>query len=492
MIQSLLACPNTLIDLVLKPGWDNDYEDFDSRQEAVTRLKELLESEQLILYLPTVVTAAVHLIVSLRFGKIQAHSVIHQVLKLGNSSLRVDHQRILEEASSLIIDQAHIELYEAALLSYAYTLKADAILANQPQPLKQLVELKKQELPGFNTHILRTATLIHCVSEYQLQDSPEGKWIYTLTPHYTPVRLPCHSTPIDFAYKIHTDVGNQCIGAKVNGVSVPLNRPLNDYDIVEITRGSRTKPDPEWLKFVATRYAKKSIQRGVRRFQIEQGWQTIRHAFDGRIRDYKHKLECLARQQNRTLNDLVFKVGADKISLQALEELINTCNFHPVGKEVLCADPQDCPLLGSSYGNWHLASCCSPLPGDAITGVVGAHDQVVRVHRSDCPNLEQVKPERLCDLSWNCGYCSIQLLIVMSDRPDTFRPILDMLAEILADSPYKPDVRGVHISHDGSARTSIKLSTSSRRHLDGIMHQIKCMPGVLKVKVTKLMPLPEK
>ena len=489
MIQSLLACPNTLIDLVLKPGWDNDYEDFDRRQEAITRLKELLESEQLILYLPTIVTATVHMVVGLRFGKTQAHSVLQQVLKLGASSLRVDHQRILEEASHLIIDQAQLELYEAALLSYANSLKADAILTRQPHLLKQLITLKKAELSSFNILILQTAAFIQGGAHYSLQDGSTGQWIYTLTPHYTPIRLPYHSTPIDFAYKIHTDVGNQCVGAKVNGVAASLNQPLNAYDVVEIIRGKRANPDPDWLKFVATRYAKKAIQRGVRRAQIEQGWQTIRLSFEGNIRDYKHKLECLARRQNRTLNDLVCKVGAGKISLQALEEQMQTCHVHPVDKAALCADPQDSPLIGSRYGNWHLASCCSPLPGDMITGVIGPHDPVVRVHRTTCPNLQQVKAERLCDLSWNCGYCSIQLLIVMSDQPDTFRPILVMLADILADSPHKPDVRSVHISHDGSARTSIKFSTSSRRHLDGVMHQIKEMPGVLTVKVTKLTPL---
>ena len=493
MIQSLLACPDTIIDLVLNPGWNEDYDDFDVRQRAVEQLRELLESEQLILYVPPVVISAIHLIVGLRFGKYEAHDVVTQTLRLGNSNLKIDHERALEQASTLLLEQTgvELELYEAAILTYASALKADAVLVRHAHQRQQLVDFKQRELPEFNTHILRAETLISYIFEYQFQDIPDGQWIHVLTPNNTLVRLPYGATPIDFAYKIHTAVGSQCIGAKVDGSPAPLNRPLQDYEVVEIIRGATAKPNPEWLKFAATKYARKAIHRDLKRYWGKKGWKAIKRAFGGNVRAYKQRLECVAKNQNRTLDELTVKVGAGVLDLRYLKRLIDECDFQQVGKAVVCADPQDCPAIIAADANWRLASCCIPLPGDPISGVIGSHDQAIRVHRIDCPNLAQVKPERLCDLSWNCGYCSIQLLIVMSDQPDTFRPILDMLAEILADSPHKPDLRGVHISNDGSARTSIKLSTSSRRHLDGIINQIKSMPGVLKVKVTKLIPLPE-
>ena len=491
MIQSLLACPDIIIDIVLKPGWNEDYADFDVRQRAVEQLRELLESEQLILYVPPVVISAIHLIVGLRFGKHEAHDVVIQTLKLGNSNLRIDHERVLEQASTLLLGQNDIELdlYEAVLLPYAIALKADAILVRHAYQRRQLLEFKQRELSEFDTHILKAETLISYIFEYQFQDIPDGQWIHVLTPNNTLVRLPYGSTPIDFAYKIHTTVGSQCIGAIVNGSPAPLSRPLQDYDVVEIIKGLTVKPNPEWLKFAATKYARKAIHRDLKRYWGKQGWKAIKRAFGGNVRAYKQRLECVAKNQNRTLDELTVKVGAGVINLRYLKRLIDECDFQQVGEAVVCADPQDCPLVLDVDANWRLASCCIPLPGDLITGVIGSHDHAVRVHRADCMNLAQVKPERLCELSWNCGYCSIQLLIVMSDQPDTVRPILDMLAEILADSPHKLDLRGVQISHDGSARISVKLSTSSRQHLDGIINQIQEMPGVLRVKVTKLIPL---
>ena len=133
---------------------------------------------------------------------------------------------------------------------------------------------------------------------------------------------------------------------------------------------------------------------------------------------------------------------------------------------------------------WHIASCCSPLPGDPITGITNKRNNTVRVHHSNCPNLEQIKPKKLCFPAWNCGYCSVQILLFMNDRPDTFRPVLDLLA----NRSSKPDLRDVQISKDGKVRAAIRLPVASRQDLDGIVTQIKNMPSVVKVKITKLIP----
>lgn len=490
-MRSLLACTDTLIDLVLNPGWNGDEERLEQRQDAIARLRELIESEQFILYIPPNVLGTVHLI--LRTAELDSREVYHVFQKIrgiDKSNFRADHERILGQSSHLIFDRDNIELYEVALLTYAYELRADVILVRHPSQLQKLVELKREEFPDFHTRILRAETFISYVFEHQfLQDIPDGQLIRVFTPNGTRKYLPYGSTSIDFAYKIHTDVGDQCIGAKVNGVPVPLGTTLNNCDTVEILRGTKAKPQQEWLKFAHTRYAREKIQRGLKRYWSQRGWKVVKRVFGGNIRAYKQKLEQIASEQNRTLNGLMAKVGSRDISLQHLCELMDNCNVRHVGEDLLCVNPQDWVLEGRASHNWRLSSCCNPLPGDKIVGAIGKQGGMIRVHCSNCQNLEGVKPERQCELSWNFSHCSVQLLIRVRDRPDTCRPILDKLVEILADSPSKPDLRDAYSCKDGTARSVIKIPVASRQQLNEIVHQIQQMPRVLNVKVTRLMPI---
>ena len=490
MIQSIIACPETLIDLVLNPGWNEDKDDLDVRQGTIIRLRELLESEQLILYVPPELITAIHLIVSVGNNNHTARYAVSQILKLRRGIPRVDCERILEQASLLIADQKGIELYDAVLPFYASLLKADAvIIGSSYQRLTQLVKEKRKDFPEANPRILRIETLTSYLLEHQSQETPISQWIHVYTPQQNIFRLPIASTPIDFAYAIHTDIGDQCIGAVVNDLPCALNEPLKEHDIVEIIKGGRAEPKEEWLTFAKTHYAKKKIERGLKRLWSRKGWRFTKQAFGNDIRAYRQKLELIAQNFKWTLNDLMAKVGSGDLSIEMLRSLIDSCDLKQVHEEAVCTNPEDLTVLGNGNMNWHLASCCIPLPGDEITGIIDIPNRTVRVHRSDCQNLDKVKPEKLCSPSWNCGHCSVQLLLFMIDQPDIFRPILDLIAEILNSRSSKPDLRNVHSSKDGTARAVVRLTISSRQDLDGIIERIKNMPGMLKIKVTKLNPI---
>ena len=489
MNPSVLACPETLVDLVLNPGWDGCRNDLEIRQEAIRQLKELLEAERVSLYVPPELLVAVHLIVSVGTSRNSATYAIARILKLSTAMGKVDFERVAEQASLLISDCDGVELYEAVLPCYAQLLKVDAVLARNPSPLRILVERSQPHWSDVSAWLVKPESFVSHLLEHRLEDSTAGTWVHVCTPQSNIVRLPIGSTPIDFAYTIHTDIGNQCVEAFVNGQKASLSRPLQDYDIVEIVRGAKAEPQEEWLGFAKTRYARKKISRGLKRIHTRQGWLATKQSFGDNIRAYKRKLEQVARNHHWTLDDLMAKVGCGQISIESLQQRLQSVELKQVHEEVVCLNPEDITVLGQQDVNWQLSSCCLPLPGDPITGVLDVRNKTVRVHHSDCSNLSRVKPEKLCFPAWNCGFCSVQLLLFMNDQPDVCRPVLDLLADILTSRESKPDLRGVQISQDGTARVAVRLPVASREDLNGIIARIHEMPGVLRVKVTKLIPL---
>lgn len=188
----------------------------------------------------------------------------------------------------------------------------------------------------------------------------------------------------------------------------------------------------------------------------------------------------------------MLKVGAGNISIALLQSEISKLESKQVHEEAVCINPHDCCIPGNGNISYNLASCCIPLPGDPITGIINTRNTTIRVHHSDCPNLKTIKPEKLCFPAWNCSYCSVKFSLFMNDKPDTFRPVLDLLAEILISRSSKPDVRDLQISKDGTAKAVVRIPVASRQDLDGIIELIESMPGVLKIKLTELTPIDKK
>lgn len=485
MTKRLLAGPETLIDLILHPGWDGDKSHLETRQRVLAKLQELLQSEQVILYVPLELIPIIHLLISGENDQRVASYAVSQILKLGHSTVKIDHERILEQATQAIDGRKGIELYEAVLPFYAKLLRADAvILRSSYSTLTELVQDTAEQLPEIRYKLIKLENLGEFFVNHNFGDSLGNKHIYVSTPQDTLIRLPVGSTVIDFAYQVHTDIGNQCIGAIVNDEKAPLDKQLNNYDVVKIIKAKHAKPCREWLAFAKTRYARKKISRGLKRNWAHQGWKMVKESLGNDIRSYRHKLELVAQLNRCTLDDLMAQVGAGKKNLQDIRDLLESPELQQVSADAVCINPEDLSVLGSGSLNWCFASCCTPLPGDRITGIVTQRTKTVKVHRTHCPNLSLIKPEKLCSPAWNCGFCSVQLLIFMHDKPDTCRPILDCLA----NGSSQPDLRYVQISQDGMVRASIKLLVKSRKDLDGIVSLIQTMPGVSKLKVTKIAP----
>ena len=244
--------------------------------------------------------------------------------------------------------------------------------------------------------------------------------VFCFTPKGDVINLPAGSTPVDFAYAVHTDVGNHCAGARVNGRLVPLRHVLKNGDQVEIATSRTQTPSPDWEHFVVSGKARAQIRRWIRVKQREQyldlGRQMLVKEFSKAGYSYTDKgMEgVLNRFRAPTVEDLCAEVGSGTVNARTvvtavypgLKTVPRLARALPFGKSWSRAradtDKHAIPIRGLIPGMAiHYARCCHPLPGDRIVGIVNT-GKGVTIHTIDCDQLEQYsnEPERWLDLSW--------------------------------------------------------------------------------------------
>jgi GTP diphosphokinase / guanosine-3',5'-bis(diphosphate) 3'-diphosphatase len=243
--------------------------------------------------------------------------------------------------------------------------------------------------------------------------------VFCFTPKGDLIALPRGSTPVDFAYAVHSQVGDTCVGAKVNGRLVPLRTQLANGDQVEIVTSKAQTPSPTWERFVVTGKARARIRRFIRLQQRQQytdlGRSILQKAFRQEGHDMVEKQldEALKKFNVGAVEDLYAKVGEGNVTgrevvhaLFPLKEAKPAANIVPLARARKKAPGENAvPIRGLIPGMAvHFAGCCHPLPGDRIVGIVTT-GKGVTIHTIDCETLESFAdaPERWLDVAWNTG-----------------------------------------------------------------------------------------
>lgn len=318
--------------------------------------------------------------------------------------------------------------------------------------------------------------------------------VYVFTPKGEIKELPAGSTPIDFAYSIHTQVGHRCIGAKVDGKIVPLRYQLKNGDTVEIITSPTHGPSRDWLKFVATQRAKSRIKQWIKTEERKQSIELGTKLIETEMR--KHGLRLTA-YRNEDLKNL-----AKAFSMQSFEDLLVSIGYgkvspHQVVNRMLPEKPAEeivervskpkkegkgISIKGVDRILYHTARCCYPVPGDNLVGFV-TRGRGVTIHRRDCPNLESlaVDTERLIEVEWRPeseSTTTARLLVETVDRPG----IIAALSSLISSA-------NVNISHlhasstsDKKAHITLNLEVKDRIQLTGLIHKIVQTEGVIRVR----------
>jgi GTP pyrophosphokinase len=244
--------------------------------------------------------------------------------------------------------------------------------------------------------------------------------VFCFTPKGELISLPKGSTPIDFAYAIHSEIGDRTVGAKVNGRQIPLRTILNNGDQVEIITYQHQCPSPTWERFVVTGKARARIRRFIRSQQREQfkelGKSLLQKVCLKEGMSYTEKALLLAAQHFHysLIDDLLASIGegihtAKEVLVIAYPDRLKKDNKNVSLEEPLPTYPNKVEASGAGPVSLvglipgmavHFAGCCHPLPGDTIKGVV-VTGRGVTIHTQDCESLNGIDPDRLLDLSWH-------------------------------------------------------------------------------------------
>ena len=325
--------------------------------------------------------------------------------------------------------------------------------------------------------------------------------VFVFTPNGDVRSLPKGATPVDFAYMIHTEVGNECTGAKVNGRLVPLQYELNTGDIVEILTTRGHQPSKDWLNFVKTVKAKSRIRHWIRKQEKERSLSLGRELCEKAFRKYKLNFSTLVRSREmekvaeafnfKSTEDLIANVGIGKITpLQIIRKL--DPQFTEKKDSTLIdkiMGPRDRKQKEKTEGvSVHglddilirFGKCCQPVPGDPITGYI-THGAGVTIHRSGCVNALKLNPDRQIDVEWNTndnGEFPVSLKITASDR-------MGLLAEISTEiSKAAANIYDVRLENRGnkSIYGKFTIMVKDRGHLDHVISRLKKIPAVQEVK----------
>ncbi len=321
--------------------------------------------------------------------------------------------------------------------------------------------------------------------------------LLVFTPRSKVISLPEGSTPVDFAYAIHSEVGNHCTGAKVNGKIVPLNSRLELGDVVEIITSPTSKgPSRDWLKFIKSSSAKAKIKAFYKKETKEEN-----------IRLGRSMLEDAAKRKGYPLSELLtpesFKKISEKLNFDTQEEMfaaigygaitVNQVFFKLVDyfrKEV----PQPLELRPFKEKNVSgsvtvkglsgllvsFAGCCSPVPGDDIVGFVSRGRGVV-IHRSDCPNMRNVEPERLQPAEWTVRRGEARFRAAVVVYADEQGDALSAISQ--ATSEMKLSITAINGRSDkaGGAIVEVTVSLMSREDVEVLIGKIKNNPRIREV-----------
>ncbi len=376
---------------------------------------------------------------------------------------------------------------------------------------------KYKEGKGYDEKEVKRFAWLRQLLEWQqeLQDSREfmdsvkvelfPEEVYVFTPKGDVKGFPKGSTPIDFAYAVHTDVGHRCVGAKVNGKLVPLKHELHNGDIVEVITSPHHTPSKDWLKIVHSSRARNKIRAWIKTEERKRSIVLGREIAEKEFRKYSLNFQKLSKAGDikrissefglNTEDDLMASIGYGKLSAgQMIGKLV------PEEKLIARQDHKESRiasvinrLKGRSSSAVEVggmedimiryAKCCSPVPGDEIVGFI-TRGQGVTVHTADCPFVMESDPERRIDVTWNKGKSAALPVRVRVFCHDV-KGILATMTMAITNT--EANIASAHVKStvDKRGENIFEINVTDLPHLQKVMNSLMKVKGVIKVERLK-------
>lgn len=327
--------------------------------------------------------------------------------------------------------------------------------------------------------------------------------VYVYTPAGDVKELPEGATPLDFAFHIHTKVGQHCAGAKINGRLMPLGTELKNGDIVEIVTDPARNPNRDWLKLVKTARARSRIQRYLRteerthavtlgRDMLEKEGRKVSLNVGKALKE--GHLALVAQDLNfDSVDDLVAAVGYAHVTpRKVLNRLYAVLHPEAVSqsapeppsvkesKEAARRKTEGVGISGVDGVLMRFAKCCNPVPGDPIIGYI-SRGMGITVHRADCPNVANMEPERLISVHWEGTEAEQPYEAGIFIIAQNVAGVLAHVAQVIADSSINITGLNMDTQVDGRARLRFTVEVKSATQLYQLIEAIRALPDILEV-----------
>ena len=364
---------------------------------------------------------------------------------------------------------------------------------------------------GIDQWMNKIRELIESSDEESSQDIDDlklnlyNKEVFIFTPNGDLKKYPAGATVLDFAYDIHSDVGNQCVGARINKKNVTIKQVLQNGDQVEIITSKNQKPKTDWLNFVSTSKAKTKIKSTLREEKYKEA-EAGKELFNRRLKNWKIAAndsivnQLLKHYKLKFPIDLYYSIATEKIDITDIKELLikTESDIVPIISETEslkqefkpeiekeAAHSPDFLIIDEKVENidYKLAKCCNPIFGDSIFGFVTVSEGI-KIHRTNCPNARQLIERynyRIINARWNkaASNKSFQTTIKITGIDE-----VGMLSKITDIISKDMKVRMRHItmdSKDGLFEGHLKLYVEGTEHLDVLFRKLKKAKGILKI-----------
>ncbi|MBL8073816.1 MAG: bifunctional (p)ppGpp synthetase/guanosine-3',5'-bis(diphosphate) 3'-pyrophosphohydrolase [Nitrospira sp.] len=326
--------------------------------------------------------------------------------------------------------------------------------------------------------------------------------VYVFTPKGTVKELPKDSTPVDFAYAIHTEVGDHCVGAKVNGKIVPLRYELESGDTIEILTSPNQTPHKDWLKFVRTSRAKTKIKHWIKAEEQKRSLEIGRRLLETEFRRHglapaqvlkSSELVEIAKQEGyETTDELTIAVGFGHIATaQIVNRLVvpapetTPASHEPATPQKVSSSRGEEPAVQVKGGRdllMQLSRCCNPVPGDRILGYI-TRGRGLTIHSVDCPNLGALDYDRarLVEVEWDTAAPSlhaVKIAVIAEDRTGVLANVSSAIAECKANISRAEIIT----REDRKAELDFIVEIADTAHLNRVLKTIERIDGVITAR----------
>ena len=323
--------------------------------------------------------------------------------------------------------------------------------------------------------------------------------VYVFTPKGEVREFPRGSTPLDFAYSIHTEVGNSCVGARVNGKMVPLKHELKNGDSVEIVTSSNQRPSKDWLKYVKTPRARTKIRHFLMYEERERSIEIGKDSAERELKKWRFELSRAEKEGDvlkvaqefgfKTEEDLYAAIGFGRVSAKVVVTRVVPAEEREKAKGAAVEGKPRTELITSRSGvkiegvtdpMVNFARCCNPLPGDAIRGFI-TRGRGVTIHRDDCSNLLEMDRRRIIDVSWD-GEQRVERIVGLSIHAQNRKGLLEVISGVFASNEADIVQANIKTGDDDQAQGVFRARVRNLSHLTRLMNSLKSVKGVETVE----------